>query len=578
MGRTLSTAYDALGNAASVTNRRGNVIAIEHNADGQLTRKTYVDGTVDEYGYDAHGNLTSIVDPSGTTTFVYDAGDRLTRVDYPDGRFLVYKYDDSGRRTQMVDQEGFTVNYGYDALGHLKQLTDAADELIVAYTYDAVGLLARRDMGNGAFTTYAYDDADQVRQIVNHASDGSVNSQFDYTYDALRRRTAMTTLDGAWTYTYDAVGQLTHAVFASTNPDVPDQDLSYEYDAVGNRIRAIENGVTTDYTTNELNQYTQVGTATYEYDTDGNLISIVDGASTTTFTYDDEGRLVAVTADGSDTSYEYNALNQRIASTVDGARTEFLNDPTGMVNLVAEFNAGGTLVAQYTYGLGLVSRVDASGAAAFYDFDATGSTAGLTGAAGSYVNQYRYLPFGGLLTRSETIANQFQYVGQFGVAAESNGLDYMRSRYYSASDGRFLSADAIGILGGVDLYRYARNSPADRIDPTGLIVYINTAIETVQIDADLALEEIQQLMAAAQAETEAAAFDAIPDTIPEITTLVAEEGSAVGSGTGGAVGGFVLVDVLAVIASLGVGLLVGEELTRLPRPPAALPWATRFAS
>src|SRR5207247_4510458 len=133
-------------------------------------------------------------------------------------------------------------------------------------------------------------------------------------------------------------GQLTHAVFDSVNPALADQDLTYEYDAMGNRVRTIENGVVTDYSTNALNQYTQVGSGTYAYDADGNRISITDGANTTTYAFDDEGRLVVVSANGSTTSYEYNALNHRIATVVDGTRTEFLNDPTGIVNLVAEFN------------------------------------------------------------------------------------------------------------------------------------------------------------------------------------------------------------------------------------------------
>ena len=40
-------------------------------------------------------------------------------------------------------------------------------------------------------------------------------------------------------------------------------------------------------------------------------------------------------------------------------------------------------MAHYTYGLGLSSRVS-TGAAAYYDFDRLGSTAGLSNAAGTY--------------------------------------------------------------------------------------------------------------------------------------------------------------------------------------------------
>jgi YD repeat-containing protein len=130
---------------------------------------------------------------------------------------------------------------------------------VVLYEYDAAGRIALKTLGNGVYTTYDYDAAGQLLHLVNHKADATVLSRFDYSYDSRGRRISMGTLDGAWTYSYDDIGQLTHAVFASTNPAIPDQDLLYVYDAMGNRIRTVENGVTTAYTTNNLNQYTQVG-------------------------------------------------------------------------------------------------------------------------------------------------------------------------------------------------------------------------------------------------------------------------------------------------------------------------------
>ena len=96
---------------------------------------------------------------------------------------------------------------------------------------------------------------------------------------------------------YDGIGELTRAVFTSNNPAaIPDQDLQYVYDAAGNRIRTVSNGVTTDYVTNDLNEYTQIGTASLSYDLDGNLVSRTDGGGTTTYAYDALNRLKGVTA------------------------------------------------------------------------------------------------------------------------------------------------------------------------------------------------------------------------------------------------------------------------------------------
>ena len=86
---------------------------------------------------------------------------------------------------------------------------------------------------------------------------------------------------------------MTHAVFASTNPAVANQDEAYFYDAAGNRTQTIINGVTTVYTTNNMNEYTQVGGTTYTYDADGNMISATDASGTTTYTFNAQNQLTA---------------------------------------------------------------------------------------------------------------------------------------------------------------------------------------------------------------------------------------------------------------------------------------------
>jgi len=44
-------------------------------------------------------------------------------------------------------------------------------------------------------------------------------------------------------------------------------------------------------------------------------------------------------------------------------------------------------------------------------------------------------------------------------------------RDYDPATGRYAESDPIGLIGGVNTYAYAEDSPAALIDPTGLIGY-----------------------------------------------------------------------------------------------------------
>ncbi len=494
--------YNPLGEPMQFVNASGDAIGSEYNADGLISQETFADGTSHKYTYNAQGNLTQATDAQGNLTkFIYgDASNPalLTEVNYPDGTWLRFTYNIVGQRTQSVDQTGFIVNYEYDAVGRLQDLSDGNGNLIVQYIYDNAGNLMQKDNGNGTFTVYTYDGDGDVLSITNYApstgstsydpANSTVNSFDNYHYDALHNVAIDTNQDGQWVYTYDADGQLTKAVFTpnATDPDgLTAQNLQYVYDAAGNRVSESVNGVVTTYVVNNVNEYTSSTTAgavttTYQYDNDGNLIKTAAPGGTTTYTFNEANQLTAASGPDMSANYTYGALGSRISQSINGVTTSFQVDPIGTGNVVATFNGSGQLAAHYTYGLGLVSQVSAVSGAFYYDFNMVGSTVGITGAIGTYVDKYAYLPFGQTQGIATILPNLFTFVGQFGILDDTNiGLFNMRAREYDSSTGQFTSVDPINVLGGLNLRVYTSNSPSNKIDPIGANAAVGVGVAAV---------------------------------------------------------------------------------------------------
>ncbi|MBN2451204.1 MAG: RHS repeat protein, partial [Lentisphaeria bacterium] len=474
-GNLLSTTYpdgsralqtvDAHGELVTTTNRRGQTTRYQRDAQRRLSRVEYADATALEYTYDSQYRQTAAAGPAGTIAMTYDGANRVTDVDFPGGRSLHYTYDSLGRRTGMADQDGFEVSYAYDDAGRLAGISTGAGQVLMSYTYDVNGRLTREERGNGTYSTYAYDAAGRLTLLVHATADGTALARFAYGYDAAGRRARVETAEGTWHCTYDGRSQLTQAVLPSG------RTIQYAYDLAGNRTTVSDDGVATSYAANTLDQYVSVGGAARQHDADGNLTGST-AAGGRTYAYDSQGRLTAAGAGASVWNWEYDALGNRVAMTESGQRTEYLVDPTGIGTLVAEYDAGGNLLARYVHGLGPVCRIDASGEIAFYGFDGNANAALLTGPDGSALNRYEYLPFGEPLLCDETVPNPFRFAGRQGVLTDSSGLVHMRQRWYEPAAGRFLQPDPIGPFGGnANLYTYAGNAPTLFTDPMGL--YMN---------------------------------------------------------------------------------------------------------
>jgi len=102
----------------------------------------------------------------------------------------------------------------------------------------------------------------------------------------------------------------------------------------------------------------------------------------------------------------------------------------------------------------------------FYQNDHLGTPQKLTAINGAVVWSAKYNSFGEATAEVETIENSLRFPGQY--YDRETGLHYNWHRYYDPGVGRYISADPIGLVGGINLYIYVFGNPVNWGDPAGL--------------------------------------------------------------------------------------------------------------
>jgi RHS repeat-associated protein len=205
--------------------------------------------------------------------------------------------------------------------------------------------------------------------------------------------------------------------------------------------------------------------ASYDYDANGNLIEKTEGSDVWTYEWNAENQLIRVTVNGNEVArFSYDPLGRRVEKVAGGVTTSYLFD--GEDALRARRGAFPVLVI---HGPGVDEPLarELGGALTYYHADGLGSTVRLTNQTGEVTQEYRYDAWGNL----ELGADQPDYTFTGRAWDPEVGLYYYRARYYEPRLGRFISEDPIEFRGGINFYRYVRNDPANRMDPTGLVAW-----------------------------------------------------------------------------------------------------------
>ena len=103
------------------------------------------------FTFDALGRNLTQVSPLGTVGSQWDLAGRRTRITHPDGMYFVYDRLVTGETTHIRE------NGAASGIG-----------VLAAFAYDNLGRATGVTYGNGTTSSYAYDGASQLEQLVHN--------------------------------------------------------------------------------------------------------------------------------------------------------------------------------------------------------------------------------------------------------------------------------------------------------------------------------------------------------------------------------------------------------------------------
>ena len=379
----------------------------------------------------------------------------------------------------MVKRADLTgsVDYAYNNRNLLETIAftpkESLDAQIFKFAWNPLGLNTSVTQPDGVQTANEYDERGRLTAI---RTGDKLSMQYEY--DDFDMKTKSVTLAGSdkteESYAYDGAGRL-----AKWTKD--GQVTEYEYDPVYNRVSVTENGTTSGFEYNGLNQLVADDGKNYEYDGNGNLTKITgvdpnpltanaDSGTTVSadadvnLTWDPLNRLTGYKASNSDIKYSYDPLNRMTARNntnfkYAGLANQFVVQSEPGTDTTYLYDMNGSPLAWYNQ-----NRQYAFLKNAHHDVVGSLGDNGLGDVAS-------YEPFGELNQKSEirNPKSPLGYQGQF--SDPDSGLSHMNNRVYSAETGQFLSPDSfpsvISEPGSLNRYAYTQNDPVNRWDVTG---------------------------------------------------------------------------------------------------------------
>ena len=302
-----------------------------------LTKMTDGNGNETNYAYDDQGRLVTVTNElNETTTYNYDKLGNLIQIIYPDTNSIQKEYNVLGQVLSQTDPLGLSEYNTYDAAGKLQTHTDknqvqtiynynnrnrllsqTANGQNISFTYDGVGNINTMVDSNGTID-YDYYEDNRLQKVTlqdnkmiqyEYNSNGSRTKIIDpfnlnivYAYDNLNRLDSVTADGKTYDYEYYDNGMLKTINYPTlSNGQILRAEYTYD-DA--NRLKTVLNKIGTQI----------LSSFSYNYDSNGNITTIIDTVQNTSngYLYDGLNRLDTITRpDTSQISFGYDNRGNR---------------------------------------------------------------------------------------------------------------------------------------------------------------------------------------------------------------------------------------------------------------------------
>lgn len=509
--------YGSGNNLSKVTYGNGGLYNISYDRAG---RTSAIGGSF--ISYDENGNISS-KHPGGSyeqgaVYYDYDLSGRMvsktmsSEFDSSIMNTLTYKYLDQKNlleKYRFANQTGsYLTSFLYGDIDK-GQIPDAVygvkldDTLRIGYSYDGFARQSSRVLyTDDAQITTSYGFKSVSDDLTSYLVDTITENGYiySYTYDAVGNITAYSKTNAltdevveSYVYQYDSKNQLTYVGTDLTN------GISYTYDANGNILTKTDhsNNTTitygyTDPTWADL--LTTYNGQTITYDAIGNPLEYNNGTAMT-FEWT-MGRMLA-TANKGDTSiyYGYDQEGNRTSKRQDTSYTSYFTvDGILYGEKTSTFDGSGdTYYIHYFYDDNEnIYGFSYNGSKYYYQFNLQGDVTGIYDSNGQLVVEYKYDAWGKVLSITGTLASTIGQVNPIRYRSyyydNETGFYYLNSRYYDPETGRFINADGqISSVGGdvlgCNMFAYCFNNPVNMSDPSGNWPKVSTIFKGVAIAA-----------------------------------------------------------------------------------------------